>query len=265
VPRPTVTVIVPFAGSDEELDRCLAAMSGVGAEQLLIADNRPVPRPGLVDARGFASSYHARQVAAEQATGEWLVFLDADTVPEPGLLDAYFDPSPGDRAGVLAGGIEDWVEADTPVARYVAARRKLDQATTLAHPRAPYAQTANCAVRRAALEAVGGFPDPVRSGGDADLCWRLQAAGWTLESRPEARVRHRNRTTLRALLAQLHRHGSGMMWLERRHPGSFPPPTPRELLGRFKLLARPHGALDVLALWARDIGRLRANGDPTPP
>lgn len=263
--RPTVTVIVPFAGTDEELDRCLAAMEALGADQLLIADNRPEPRAGLVDARGFASSYYARQVAARRATGEWLVFLDADTEPEPGLLGAYFDPPPGERVGVLAGGIEDWVAEDTPVARYVAARRKLDQATTLAHPRAPYAQTANCAVRRAAFEAVGGFPDPVRSGGDADLCWRLQAAGWTLESRPRAHVRHRNRASLRALLGQLHRHGAGMMWLERRYPGAFPPPAPRELAGRFAMLARRHGSLDFLALWARDVGRLHANGDPTPP
>ena len=30
------------------------------------------------------------------------------------------------------------------------------------------------------------------------------------------------------------------------------------------LLARGHGVLDFLALWARDLGRLRANGDPTP-
>jgi GT2 family glycosyltransferase len=148
------------------------------------------------------------------------------------------------------------------VARYIARRRKLDQATTLAHPRAPYAQTANAAVRRSAFEAIGGWPDPVRSGGDADLCWRLAAAGWGIESRPQARVRHRNRATLRALLAQLHRHGSGMQWLDRRYPGSFPPPRPRQLASRLKLLARGR-LLDFLSLWAADLGRLRANGDPT--
>jgi hypothetical protein len=104
--RPTVTVIVPFAGTDAELDRCLAAMEPLGAEQLLIADNRRAPRAGLVDARGFASSYFARQVAARQATGEWFVFLDADTEPEPGLLGAYFDSPPGERVGVLAGAAQ---------------------------------------------------------------------------------------------------------------------------------------------------------------
>jgi GT2 family glycosyltransferase len=102
----------------------------------------------------------------------------------------------------------------------------------------------------------------VISGGDADLCWRLRDAGWKLEPRPRARVRHRNRATLRALLGQLHRHGRGMAWLEARYPGTFPPPTARELLGRPRMLARDrslHGLIDVLGLYARDSGRLRGN------
>lgn len=267
--RPAVTVIVPFAGPQAALDRCLAALDRIdlrGDDEVIVADNRADPRPAgrVVDASGRASSYYARQVAAGRAANAWLVFLDADVVPEPDLVDAYFEPEPGERTAVLAGAIEDWVEEDTRVARYIATREKLDQSTTLQHRRGPYAQTANLAVRRSAFEEVGGFDQPVRSGGDADLCWRLAAAGWQLEERPNACVRHRNRATLAALLAQLHRHGSGMEWLERRYPGSFPRPTPREIAGRTKMLARGgDGRLDFLALWARDLGRLRANGDPT--
>lgn len=266
--RPPVSVIVPFAGSQAELERCLEVLGRLelgDGDELIVADNRPQPRPGgvVIDASGPRSSYFARQVAARRAAGEWLVFLDADVVPEPGLLGAYLDPAPADGTGVLAGAIEDWVEEDTAVARHIARRRKLDQATTLSHAR-PYGQTANLAVRRSAFEAVGGFPGPIRSGGDADLCWRLADAGWRLESRPAARVRHRNRATLGALLGQLHRHGSGMQWLDRRYPGTFPPPGPRELLGRFGLLARGEG-IEFLGRWAVDAGRLKANGDPTPP
>jgi GT2 family glycosyltransferase len=144
---------------------------------------------------------------------------------------------------------------DTAVARYVAAREQMRQPPT-------YAQTANCAVRRAAFLAVGGWPEPIVSGGDADLCWRLRDAGWTLQARPGARVRHRSRASLRSLMGQLHRHGRGMRWLEQRYPGSFPAPTARELLGRPRMLVRDrslHGALDVLGLYARDSGRLRGN------
>jgi GT2 family glycosyltransferase len=274
VPRPSATVVVPFAGPQEALERCLHALAALelrSGDEVLIADNRPDPRPGrhgaieVVDAAGPASSYFARAQAAGRARGEWLVFTDADCVPDPGLLDALLDPAPAEGTAVLAGAIEDWVQEDSRTARYVATRRKLDQATTLAHPQRPYAQTANCAVRRTAFEAAGGFPDPVRSGGDADLCWRLAGAGWRMEERPAARVRHRNRAALRDLLGQLHRHGSGMAWLQQRWPGSFPPPRPRELAGRFALLgARGADArMDFLCLWARDLGRLRANGDPT--
>jgi GT2 family glycosyltransferase len=131
----------------------------------------------------------------------------------------------------------------------------------------PYAQTANGLVRRSAFEAAGGFADGIRSGGDADLCWRLQAGGWQLERRPGAAVVHRNRRTLAALLAQKARHGAGAAWLERRHRGSFPR---RRLPGlalwsaRRVLGASPGNRstalVDVVAVWAFELGRLLPNG-----
>ncbi len=98
----------------------------------------------------------------------------------------------------------------------------------------PYAQTANCAIRRRAFEEVGGFVDDIRSGGDADICFRLAARGWGIESRPDARVTHLGRSTIRQLLSQRARHGAGAAWLNRAHPGSFPPRGPRQWLGLVK-------------------------------
>ncbi|MEA2167753.1 MAG: hypothetical protein QOF76_1053 [Solirubrobacteraceae bacterium] len=277
--RPHVSVICPFTGSDAALARIQAALARIelrDGDEILIADNRrqgggsdptfgggpdPSSLLNILPAPGPPSSYFARDVAARAATGEWLVFVDADTDPAPDLLDAYFDPAPADDVGVLAGAIEDVVVEDTLVARYITARRKLDQTTTLDRER-PYAQTANAAVRRAAFEAVGGWPEPIRSGGDADLCWRLAAAGWRMEARPAASVAHRNRAGLRDYLGQIHKHGAGMRWLDERWPGAFPAPTARDLVGRLKLLTRDtpaFAALDVLGLYARDLGRLRRN------
>lgn len=276
-------MIVPFVGSDAELAAVCARLEALerrDGDELIVADNRPgavartVGAVSVVAAGERRSSYFARQQGAARAVGEWLVFVDADCEPSAGLLDAYLDPAPGDGVGVLAGAIADRVVTDTLIARYIASRRKLDQATTLTHPRAPYAQTANCAVRRTAFDAVGGFGGPVLSGGDADLCWRVQDAGHALEPRPAALVGHANRTTLRALLTQLRKHGTGMQWLETRYPGSFPRPRVRELVagralhyGRAAWRAvgeeRTYALVDLLALYARDVGRLRANGDPT--
>ena len=155
------------------------------------------------------------------AHGDWLVLVDADTRPAPDLVDRYFDPPPVGRIGVLAGGIADLPGSSSSAARYAARRAQMSQRVTLGRAGTPYAQTANVAVRRAAFEEIGGFDEEARSGEDADLCFRLARAGWTLEERPAAVVEHPTRATLGELLAQVAHHGSGSAWLDKRYPGEF--------------------------------------------
>ncbi len=280
--RPAVTVIVPFAGADAERDdllRRMAALETIEGDEVLVADNRRGAASGtragvaIVGAGGLRSPAYARNAAARRASGEWLVFLDSDTTPRPGLLDAYFTPPPGEDVGILGGAIEDVARRRTLVARYVVAREKLDPRHALGHPHRPFFQTANCAVRRRAFEEVVGFEPTARAAEDADLCWRLADVGWRMEPRPGAVVEHRARETLGALLGQLGVHGAGVAWLNRRHPGSDPGPSPRELAGRLRWYARAalrraragereeavFVVLDALALMAYDLGRLRSN------
>jgi GT2 family glycosyltransferase len=233
--RPTVSVIVPFAGSEAELDSLVARLVGLErrpGDELIVADNRPgaqllelVGEVRLHPASAVASAGFARNRGAAVASGEWLVFIDADTEPEPGLLAAYFKPVPGPDTAVLAGGILDVAEAGHPaslIARHTVARAQMSQSVTLGRALHPYAQSANIAVRRDALVRAGGFEEHARAAEDADLCFRLQARGLGIESRPAAVVRHRARQTLPAALTQLARHGAGARWCNRRHPGSFP-------------------------------------------
>ena len=87
----------------------------------------------------------------------------------------------------MVGSVKDIRAADgedeSIASRYSRLRRLIDQANTLQMQR-PYAKTANCLVRRAAFEEVGGFVDDVRSGGDADLCLRLQDARLGIRASP---------------------------------------------------------------------------------
>jgi hypothetical protein len=201
-------VVIPFAGSAAELDALLARLEPIrlGPEDtLVVADNRreadrrtPAGGVRLVPAPGTRSSYHARNVGAAAGHSPWLLFLDADVEWDGTLLDAYFEPAPEGRVAILAGTIEDAPLHDrasaTAAERYAVAARTMSELNTLdAAGRPPYAQTANCMVRRAAFEAVGGFEDGIRSGGDADLCWRLGAAGWEIGRRAGAHALHRNR------------------------------------------------------------------------
>ena len=229
--RPPVSVIVPFGGAAQDvpsLERALGSLELNADDQIIVVDNS---QAGLeVEVRGartvrasdHRSSYYARNVGAEATTCEWLLFLDADCVPTPELVDEYFAPPPSASDGAVAGELT--AAEDGLLSRYAAARGMLSQRANLSHPHAPAAVTANLLVRRAAWHSIGGFQEGIRSGGDTDFCWRLQAAGWSLGYRPRALAEHRHRKTFRGLVRQVARHGAGAAWLERRYPGSMSRP-----------------------------------------
>lgn len=283
--RPAVDVVVPFAGSPAALRALVARLEALrtrAGDTLTVVDNRGVGVTGtgrvrvLVAARR-RGSYHARNAGARAGAAPWLLFVDADVEPAHDLLDRLFEPPPGEQTGVLAGAVVDEPPPRGrrgPVAlRYAWLKASMSQQTTLGHGEWAFAQTANCAVRRQAFADVGGFCDDARSGGDADLCFRLAAAGWRLESRPGATVLHRNRTGVARMLAQRARHGAGAAWLARRHPGAFPARRPaglawwglRRAAAGLVAAARGDrdgallGLLDGPAVWAFELGRRLPN------
>jgi GT2 family glycosyltransferase len=280
-PRPSVSVVIPFAGSSEDLTRLSRNLEGLitaPGDELILADNRPPNSAPLteivlpVGAR-IARADHlpgpaaARNAGAAVAGGEWLLFIDADTRPEPGLINAYFNPPPAPGTAVVAGRIVDVAARSTIVSRHDVARERMSQEMTLRRT-SPYAQTANCAVRRSAFESVRGFNERAR-GEDADLCFRLHRAGWELEVRPGATVEHRARDEFRDWLFQQVRHGRGVGWLGRRYPGAFPAPGWRFLANRLVHLSAHSvrslvrgdreqagfALLDLIRIWAFEFGR----------
>jgi GT2 family glycosyltransferase len=282
--RTTVDVVVPFVGSDAALHDLTIRLAGLSLgnhDSLTVVDNRPVAQSServvdgvrVVAASERQSSYFARNVGAHRGRGDWIIFLDADVEPAPDLVERYVEYEPDLGVGLLAGGIVDGPPRDGPgrsiAERYAILRGAMVQDNTLGEGRWAYAQTANCAVRRSVFEQLGGFRATLRSGGDADLCFRLRSAGWEIERCYSAQVVHQSRPSVRRLLAQRARHGSGAAWLNRAYPGSFPPPrwsglvvaTIRWWLGAARdfVLGRRNQALlaymESLSTWAFELGR----------
>jgi GT2 family glycosyltransferase len=279
-PRPAVDIVVPFAGSDAALDDLLARMRAIeraDGDTLTIVDNRPsaTSRGDVIAAPEQQSSYYARNRGAERGAAPWILFLDADVDPPADLLERYFVTAPADDVGVIAGGVTDApLPADpTRAERYAVQAEQMSQANTLRAGIWAYAQTANAAVRREAFERVGGFTEGIRSGGDADLCFRLRVAGWRLDYRPDAGVIHHNRSSTGAFLRQKARHGAGAAWLNKRYPGSFPPRDRRfwlrRLLREVKMAATDVARGDLeparellfptVVVWAFELGRFLPN------
>jgi GT2 family glycosyltransferase len=279
--RPAVDIVVPFAGPDAELEDLLRRLQVVrlrSGDTLTVVDNRPDASDRgehVIADPEQQSSYHARNKGAARGSAPWLLFIDADVDPQPEILDRYFEPLPEEDVGLLAGGVQDAPLSDDPTRaeRYAFDAEQMSQTRTLRAGPWAYAQTANAAVRREAFEQVGGFTDGIRSGGDADLCFRLRVAGWRLDSREHAGVIHHNRASTRSFLRQKARHGAGAAWLNDVYPGSFPARDRRLWLRRLLRELKTGAVLTArgkrdeaadllfptLTVWAFELGRFLPN------
>jgi glycosyltransferase involved in cell wall biosynthesis len=283
-------VVVPFKGSPAELEELrvrLARLELRREDSIVVVDNTPGHGPSegrvpVLSAAEVATPGFARNRGAARGQGDWLVFLDADVVPSPDLLDRYFEPPPDERTAILAGGVLDEEVPPTgpAVARYAHIRAMMHQENTLWFERWGFVQTANAACRRDAFDAVGGFREDIRAVEDADLTYRLQAAGWKLERRERAAVEHRSRQSLRAFIAQRATHGAGVAWLNRHYPGSWPPRrrpglawwavrhVAAGLVSAARLRSRDQAlwaVLDPLEEVVLELGRSLPNERPLPP
>ncbi|MBF2086351.1 MAG: glycosyltransferase [Thermoleptolyngbya sp. C42_A2020_037] len=168
------------------------------------------------------SAYAARNAGIVAALSgntpcEIIAFTDVDCRPNPDWLRNLVQPFAEPQVGLVAGEVLPLKPA-TWLERYAARREFLSQRHTLAHGFLPYGQTANLAVRRSPLEAVGLFRPYLTSGGDADLCWRiLQTGQWELRLAEGAIARHRHRATLPALWKQWQRYGRSDAHLHELH------------------------------------------------
>ncbi len=237
---PGVSVVVPVRDAAGTLPGCLQALAGLNPAplEILLLDNGStdgslailrafaarragVPTRVLEESRPGAAA--ARNAGIREARGDVVAFTDADCLPDAAWLEHLTLPFADPSVGAVAGRVTAAPPAST--------LELFSALLTLRSPEAPARHvrwtpwdggfpTANLAVRRGLLNAVGGFDaDLAVSGEDYDLCARLYEQGAAIAYTPEAAVAHRHRTTLRGLLRQAFGFGHGHAFLLRRHGG----------------------------------------------
>ena len=209
------------------------------------------------------SSYAARNTGIDHATGDVLVFVDADITMEPDWLETIATEI-GDEE-YLTYDVEVYVPdgEDTWVARY-------NEHTSF--PIQEYAENRDfggggcIAVRREVFEELGPFDHRLISGGDAEFGNRVAASGRKIRFTPETQVYHPARTSLRSQMKKEIRVGRGFCQLQRHYserygrPGIPPRPsgsggssTDTDLLILTRLVFR---ILGLLFFGCRGIGYL---------
>ena len=167
----------------------------------------------LVDASAQPGPSYARNMAASVATGNTLLFTDADDVVA-----------------------DDWLEQMTHALtkyNFVAARlefcklnpgwvyhsRGRPQETSLIQygDFFPHALGTSLGIKKHLHDACNGFDVHFVHSEDMEYCWRVQAHGTPLTYVPEAMIHYRFRTDRRAIYHQAHRYAKSSVHLYRTY------------------------------------------------
>lgn len=222
----SLSIVIPTHERPAALARLLASVAASdlpdGPEVLVVDDgSAPGTYAGVQTAypavkwmrQARSGPATARNTGWRSSTGGIVVFVDDDCVLAPEALSKLLTALADDDA---VGGAIEPLQPGHLVADYMHAEHLVTHKLQDGHVR--WLVTACLAVRREALESVGGFDEQLVHGGeDVDLSLRLKAAGFRLGVAEDAVAYHDHRASLPLLVRTYYRHGTGQRRLAAQH------------------------------------------------
>ena len=213
-PRHSLTLVMPTISWEEPFGTCIrSALAGLGPddEALVVFDGLPPPAPDWLrhsPAQRLSTGRRsgpaaARNLAAQRARGEILLFVDADVELHADAMErlrAHFAADPALLA--VFGSYDDHPAAAGVVSRF---RNLLHHHTHNCYAGPATTFWAGCgAVRRDAFLALGGFDAETYERPcieDIEFGMRLSDAGGRILLDPAIQGTHHKRWTLRSMVA----------------------------------------------------------------
>ncbi len=222
------------------------------------------------------SSYAARNLGIKEASNEILVFTDADCRPDLHWLEKLVPAFNNTSIGIVVGEIVA-LPGKSLLEKYADNKQLMSQKFLVEHPFCPYGQTANIAIRKQAFIEVGLFRPYLTTGGDADICWRIQkGTNWQLKYIPEAFISHRHRSNFTSFRSQFRRYGRSNRYLHELHGADLmrkltaqetiyrlsrwllkelPTDSLKMVLGKASLVNLINTPIDLIGFQARTLGQ----------
>ncbi len=230
------SIIIPVYNRPEEVDDLLHSLTKQTYkhfEVLIVEDGSTRPCKEIVDgyARQLEIRYfaipnggpsRARNHAAKQSKGDYLLILDSDCLLPEGYLDAINDELDQEPADAF-GGPDKAHASFTSIQKAISyamtsffttggirgGKKKLDKF---------YPRSFNMGVRRDVFMLLEGFDTSMRYGEDIDFSTRLFRSGFRTRLFPEAYVYHKRRTTFRQFFRQVEHSGEARIVLWHKYP-----------------------------------------------
>lgn len=247
-PWPRVSVVVCVYNGAATLAECLLGLQQLDYPdyEVIVVDDGSTDNTAAIatecDARVIRTENrglsNARNSGMEAATGEIVAYIDSDARPDREWL-TYLTHTFVTTSHVAVGGPNVSPPGDGFVPDCVARSPGNPVHVLLSDRVAEHIPGCNLAVRKAALQAIGGFDGQFRiAADDVDACWRLQDAGGTLGFNPAAMVWHHCRQSVGAYFRQQKNYGRAEAMLERKWPEKY------NALGHLTWSGRMYGSGD---------------------
>ena len=205
-----VSVIIPYS-KPAKIDRSLQSVLGQGypadwLEIIVVGKGsssvaKRWPQVTAVEVGPIFRPGKARNLGAEMANGDFLLFLDDDCEVQQGWIRENLAELETDSVGAVGGMIV--AKSNRIIARCVDfANFSLSQINK--RQERPIC-SATFAIRRSVFDQVGGFDEGMKVHEDIDLCHRLEISGYQTVYQPRVRVLHdHGRETLASMIRYLH-------------------------------------------------------------
>ncbi|MCX8008931.1 MAG: glycosyltransferase [Patescibacteria group bacterium] len=227
---PSISVIILAYNAERTIRQCLHAITNQAthvAYEIIVVYRRSSDRtleiikqyPSvnvIIQPDNLPGISAARNLGIAKAKSSIIAFTDADCVVSSNwiqrIFDCFFRDHTVDAIGgplVGTGNESTWIAR---VGGYVAEL----------HGTIGKIATNNCAIRKSALQHIGGFDEQLMTGEDVDMSWRLEKMGVRIVIDHSLRVMHLWRHTLRDFIREQYGYGKGRGLLIDRYPEKYP-------------------------------------------
>ena len=178
----------------------------------------------------------ARNLGAEAAQGEFLLFTDADCVPHVDWIKEMVAPFQSPGIAAVKGAYK--TKQRSLVARFAQAEFEARYRQLAAAEYVDVVFSYSAGFRREVFRTIGGFDTsfPVADNEDTDLSYRVATAGYKIKFNPAAIIYHQHPATLKQYLRKKHSRAYWRVMVYKRFPGkairdSYTPQTLKLQIG----------------------------------